>query len=41
MLVFTCTTKYNEALVIQNRKKEIWYPHVTIINHVSLYEKDP
>ena len=39
--VFACTTKYNEAFVIHKRKKESWYPHVTIINHVTIYEKTP
>ena len=35
--VFACITKYNEAVVIRKRKS--WYPHVTIINDVTLYEK--
>ena len=39
--MFACVTKYNEALVIENRKIENWYPHVNIIPHVALYEKSP
>ena len=41
MLVFPCTTKNNEALIIQNRKIESWEPHVTIIIHVALFERTP
>ena len=40
-LNLSCTAKYNEAPAIKNRKRESCYPHVTIINHVALYEKTP
>ena len=40
-MFFACFTKFNEVFVIHTRKKERWYPHVTIIKHVAIYEKTP
>ena len=40
-LIFAGFTKYNAALVIQNRKKRKLISTSSIINHVALYEKTP
>ena len=39
LVFFACFNKYNEVLLIESRKKEICYPHVTIINRVVSMKK--